>query len=99
MLSENEAHKYLILNGLSTVVFWLSVWNVTIGFNLMIDTIRKFMCYLSVIVWLNSAYYLSESARGLDVESWEFQREQVKLTMFMIGVLIVSELPVWIASL
>ncbi len=98
MLTGNEAHKYLILTGVSTLVFWLAVWDVTIGVNLMIETIRKFMCYLSVIVWLNSIFYLKELATGTEVESWEFQKEQVKLTLFIVGVLIVSELPVWIAS-
>ena len=98
MLTGNEAHKYLILNGLSAFVFWLAVWDVTIGVNLMIETIRKFLCYLSVIVWINSAFYIKELATGTEVESWEFQKEQVKLTMFIVGVLIVSELPVWIAS-
>lgn len=98
MLTGNEAHKYLILNGLSSLVFWLSVWDVTIGINLVIETIRKFMCYISVIVWMNSAFYLKELATGTEVESWEFQKEQIKITLFIMGVLIVSELPVWIAS-
>jgi hypothetical protein len=94
----NEARKYLILNGLSALGVWIAVWDVTLGANLVIETIRKFLCYLSVIVWINTAYYLREAARDVDVETWEFQREQVKLTLFILGVLIWLELPVWIAS-
>jgi hypothetical protein len=91
--------RYLVLMGVSSVTFWVSFWEVTLGLNIVLDTIRKFVCYLSVIVWLNSAYYLSETARDQDVESWEFQKKQVRLTLWIVGVVIVSELPVWIASL
>lgn len=98
MLSGNEARKYLILNGLSAIIFWLAVWDVTAGVNIVIETIRKFACYLSVIVWINSCFYIRELATGAEVETWEFQREQVKLTLFIVGVLTLSELPVWIAS-
>jgi hypothetical protein len=94
-----QLKRYLILNGLSALTFWVSVWAGGLGLNLMIETVMKFIGYLSVFVWLDSALYLRGCALGLIVESWEFQRERVKLSLFVVLILIVAELPVWITSL
>jgi hypothetical protein len=91
--------KYFIFLGVSSLIFWITVWNNPLSQSLVIGTVKKFLCYLSVIVWINSAFYLREFAREVEVETWEFQKEQVKLTLFVVGVLIWSELPVWGASL
>ena len=75
----------------SSLVFWVSIWEVVLGFNIVLDTVRKFACYLSSIVWINSAFYLREVAAETEVDSWEFQKEQVKLTLVFLAVIILSE--------
>lgn len=89
----------LILVGVSSITFYLSFWDLTLGVNLVFDAIRKFACYLSVMVFLNASYYLRELAREIDVETWEFQKDQVRLSLFIVGILIVSELPMWLGAL
>lgn len=95
----NEARFYLLLMGLSTLTFWSSFWGVEVGSALVMEILRKFVCYLSLIVWLNAVYWLKRFAESFNVNSWEFQKEQVQLTLLTVGILIVSELPLWIASL
>lgn len=90
----------LIILAVSTVVLWGSFWDLRVlGVNIVLETIRKFLCYLSAITWLNVVFYIREVAAETDIETGEFQREQVKLSMVFMLVTIVSELPVWIASL
>ena len=83
----------------SSLVFWVSIWEVVLGFNIVLDTVRKFACYLSSIVWINAAFYLREVAAETDIDTWEFQKEKVKLTLVFIGIIIVSEVPMWIDAL
>ncbi len=90
--------KYFGLNGLSAISFWVSLQWFGTGQGLVIGTILKFISELSVIVWLNTAFYLKNDAEGIDVESWEFQREQIKLTLWIFGCLVLIELPLWISS-
>lgn len=66
---------------------------------LFVQVILKFLTYLSVILWINSGFYMRELARGIDLETREFQKTQVKLTLWIIWFLILSELPIWISSL
>lgn len=101
MLYGNEAplKKLVLLNGLSAASFWVSVeWTMT-GPGLIIQTILKFICYVSVFLWLNSAFYLKNCAEGVDTETFEFQRELVKLSLWIMGILIVSEIPMMLSGL
>ena len=101
MLSGDDAplKKHLWLNGLSAISFWLSVQIVMTGPGLIVQTISKFICYLSVLVWLNTAFYLKTLAENVDPETGEFQREQVKLSLFVVGILILAEIPTMISAL
>ena len=67
------------------------------GPGLILQAILKFSVYLSVIIWLNTGFYLSKFAEGIEVESGKFQREQVKLTLWIVGILILSEIPLMIS--
>jgi len=67
------------------------------GPGLILQAILKFSVYLSVIIWLNTGFYLSKCAEGINVENMEFQREQVKLTLWIVGILILSEIPLMIS--
>ncbi len=64
----------------------------------MIATVLKFVSHVSIIVWLNSAFYLSKCAAGVEVECFEFQREQVKLTLWIALIWIVREFPLMLSS-
>jgi len=89
----------LIINGISAISFWLSLWGLERTQGIIGRTVLKFVLYLSIILWLNSGFYMSMSASGVDVESWGFQREQVKLTLWVIVIFIVMELPIWLTVL
>lgn len=91
--------KWILINGITAILFWLTLQAVERGPGIVVQTVLKFVMYLSIILWLNSGYYLSKSASGVEVESWEFQKEQVKFTLWIIGIFIVMELPIWITSL
>lgn len=91
--------KYLWINGISAIVFWVSLQTMMRGQSLIVQASLKFLIYLSTILWLNSGFYLSKSASGIDVESGEFQREQVKLTLWIVGILILSEIPIMVSSI
>ena len=91
--------RSLLIFLVTTISFWVSMWIFERGQILIIDTILKFVIYLSVILWLNSAFYLRELARGVNVETGEFQISQVKLTTWIILMFILMELPLWISSL
>ena len=92
-------NKYLIINGISAILFWLTLGAVKRGPGIVVQTVLKLIMYLAIILWLNSGFYLSMSASGIDVESWGFQREQVKLTLWIIVIFIVMELPMWLTVL
>ena len=91
--------KHLWLNGLSGISFWVSLNLVKKGQDLVGQTILKFIMYVSIIVWINSAFYLKNNAEGIDTETWEFQREQVKLSLWIVGILVLMELPLMISGL
>ena len=99
MLSGDEApiKKCLALNGLTALTFWGSLEMVKWGPGLIGQTILKFIFYVSMLLWLNTAFYLLSYQGGVDVESGEFQREQVKLSLWTVGILIVMELPTWLS--
>lgn len=80
----------------TTIIFWVSMEIIERGMSLIMNVIMKFVVNLSVILWINSAFYLRESARGVNLDTREFQKNQVKLTIWIFIVLIVSELPMWI---
>ena len=90
--------KYVWLNGLSAISFWVSIQYFLRGPGLVVGTILKFICELSVILWLNSAFYLKNNAEGIDTENFEFQREQVKFTLWICGFLVLMELPLLLSS-
>lgn len=100
MLSVDDApiKKLFWLNGLSAISFWVSLQYALKGPGIVVGTILKFICELSVILWINTAFYLKNNAEGKDTESWEFQREQVKLTLWIFGFLVLLEIPLWISS-
>lgn len=91
--------KYFLINGISAISFWLTLYAVEISPDIVIQTIFKFSMYLAILLWLNSAYYLSRSALGVAVETWEFQKEQVKLTLWTVGIFIIMEIPIWLIVL
>lgn len=92
-----QIKKYFWLNGISAIVFWVCVEAAMRGPGLILQSILKFSVYLSVIIWLNTVFYLSKCAEGIEVERGEFQREQVKLTLWIVGILILMELPLMIS--
>ena len=91
--------KYLSLMGVTTITYYLSWWAVVRGPGPMLTSVLKFGFYVSIILWLNSAFYLSKYAAGVEVECFEFQREQVKLTLWIVAVWVLMELPLMLASL
>ena len=91
--------KLLWLNGLSGIVFWVSLNLVKKGQGLVGQTILKLIMYVSILLWLNSAFYLKNNAEGTETETWEFQREQVKLSLWIVGILVLMELPLMISGL
>ena len=100
MLSGDDApiKKYFWINGLTAISFWISLQWALMDPGLVVGTILKFVCELSMILWLNSAFYLKNNAEGVETESWEFQREQIKLTLWIFGFLVLPEIPLWISS-
>lgn len=90
--------RALLIFFISTIVFWISIGIMKTGPTLHVEIILKFMTYLSSILWINSGFYLRELARGVNIDTREFQKTQVKLTLWIIGILILSELPLWITS-
>lgn len=62
-------------------------------------SVGKFLFYVNLILWLNSGFYLRELARGVDVDTSEFQKEQVKFTVWILLVLILIEIPLWVSVL
>ena len=100
MLSGDDAplKKYFLINGLTAISFWISLQWALKGPGLVVGTILKFVCELSVILWLNTAFYLKNNAEGVETESYEFQREQVKLSLFVVGILILAEIPLTISA-
>ena len=90
--------RYLTLMGVTSITYYLSGWSGLIGPAPMIATVLKFVCYVSIILWLNSAFYLSKYAAGVEVECFEFQREQVKFTLWITLIWVVRELPLILSS-
>ena len=86
----------LLIFGVSTISFWVSMWIFTRGQILIVQVILKFVIYLSVILWLNSAFYMRELALGTDVDTRKFQKKQVKFTIWIFTVFILMELPTWL---
>lgn len=91
--------KWFIINGISAISFWLSLGALERGQGIVGQTVLKLIFYLAIILWLNSCFYLSKSAREVEVESFEFQKEQVKFTLWIIVIFIVMELPIWLTVL
>ena len=86
----------LLILGLSTIVFWGS-WRIfMMGQSLVVEVILKFVIYLSVILWMNSALYMRELALGTDVDTLKFQKKQVKFTLWIFFCFILTEIPTWI---
>lgn len=99
MLSLDDAlpKKLLAVNGVTALSFWLSLqWGLS-GGGIVVGTISKFVFYVSLILWLNSAFYLKNIAEGFETETGEFQREQVKLTLWIVAIMILMELPLLIS--
>lgn len=91
--------KLLGLNGLTSISFWVSLeWGLS-GPGIVVKTILKLVYYVSVVLWINSAFYLKNLAETVDTETVEFQREQVKLTLWIVGIFWLMELPLMISSL
>jgi len=86
----------LLILGISTLTFWISMWIFTRGQPLIVQVILKFVVYLSVILWLNSALYMRELALGTDVDTFNFQKKQVKFTLWIFFCFILTEIPTWI---
>lgn len=86
----------LLIFILSTIVFWGS-WHIFMnGQSLIVNVILKFVIYLSVILWLNSAFYMRELALETDVDTFKFQKKQVKFTLWIFFCFILMEIPTWI---
>jgi len=86
----------LLIFLLSTILFWGS-WRIfMMGQSLIVEVILKFVIYLSVILWLNSALYMRELAIGTDVDTLKFQKKQVKFTLWIFSMFILTEIPTWI---
>ena len=101
MLSVTDSlpKKLLILNGITSISFWDSLQWALSGPGIVVGTILKLVCLVSVILWINSASYLMRIAEGVDTETGEFQREQVKLTLWIVSIMILMELPLMISAL
>jgi len=87
----------LLIFGLSTIVFYGAWWIFMRGQSLVVEVILKFVIYLSVILWLNSALYMRELALGTDVDTFKFQKKQVKFTLWIFFCFILTEIPTWIS--
>ena len=81
----------------ASMVFWISMWIFTRGQTLIVQVILKFVIYLSVILWMNSALYMRELALGTDVDTLKFQKKQVIFTLWIFFCFILMELPTWIS--
>lgn len=99
MKLESSPTLWLRINGLSAINFWLALWLQERSQGIIFQTVLKFGLYAVMILWINSCYYLAQCARDIDVETWEFQKEQVKLTLWILGILILMELPLWITAI
>lgn len=99
MLFHDDAliKKYVALNGLTALIFWGALGALGWGPTIIGQTILKFTAYVSMILWLNTAFYLSKYAEGIEVGSREFQREQVKLSLWICLILTVMEIPLWLS--
>ncbi len=91
--------KLFLVNGLTAITFWVSGQGALAGPGIVLATILKFVFYVSTVLWLNTAFYLSKIAGGIETETYEFQREQIKLTLWIVAILILTELPLMISSL
>ncbi|MBA7491398.1 hypothetical protein ES702_01943 [subsurface metagenome] len=59
----------------------------------------KFVFYVNLIMWFNAVYILKTRAEGIDTETWEFQKRQVYMTLFIFIILIIMEIPIWLTVL
>jgi hypothetical protein len=91
--------KYLILMGIVSISYYLAWWTFMTGVGPVLQSVIKAVMYVSIILWSNCAYYLSQWARGEEVESFEFQVKQIKMTLWILGVLILIEIPIWLDAL
>jgi hypothetical protein len=89
--------KYLGLNGVTAITFWGALNLAGLSQGIIAQTILKFVLYVSVILWLNTLLFFYTYAKGLDVDSWEFQKEQVKLSLWTLGIFILREIPLWLS--
>lgn len=89
----------LFLFGTSTISYYLAWWSFTRGVDLIFEVILKFVIYLSVILWLSSAWYLRELALGTDDDTREFQKRLVKFALCIVLVFILIEIPTWLTVL
>ncbi len=101
MLTGNEApvKKLLWVNGLSALSFWAVICILRNAPGLVPQPVLKFVGSLSALLWINTVFYLKNIAENKDTESGEFQREQVKLSLFAVGILILTEIPLMISVL
>ena len=91
--------KLFAVNGLSAITFWAVVWLIENAPALMPQPLLKFIGYLSVLLWINTVFYLKNIWERIDTESSEFQREQVKLSLFVVGILILMDVPLMLSVL
>ncbi len=95
----NEApqiSKYLILCGISGLGFWITVIKAQTQPDIVELTLLKFGCYICLLLLLDSVFYLSRAVKGDKVETFEFQRERIKFVLWVVGCLIVLEIPMWL---
>lgn len=77
----------------------LTIPSMSIVIFMVLQSLIKFMFYLNLILWFNSVFMLKTRAEGIDTETWEFQKRQVSMTLFIFVVLIIMEIPLWLSVL
>lgn len=93
-LRHPQATGLIIIILVTGLLFWV-FWRVTVLYfwNVNVQAIMKFLIYVDVLIWMNSAMMLRGIARGEDTDSMEFFKDQVRLSLTFILVLVLSEIP------
>lgn len=94
LLGANDVIKYIPPEFSGQTISPLSLETV-----IALKVLIKFLFYLNLILWFNSVYILKTRAEGIDTETGDFQKRQVKFTLWIFVILIVMEIPIWITSL
>lgn len=87
------------MNGVTALGYWLT-WRIIEGAqSIVFLSVLKFIFYVDLMLWLNSVFALYKGGTGAELDSFEFQKDQVKFTLWVLGILVWMEIPIWLDAL